>query len=43
MSKKLKSKCCERYKTGKKPCKGCPTVAGLSKKKRKKLLAKYRD
>jgi len=42
MSKKLKPKCCESYKEGKKLCSDCPKKARLGKQERKKLLAKYR-
>lgn len=41
MSKNLKSKCCKSYKEGK-PCKDCPKVEQLGKKKAKKLFDKYR-
>jgi hypothetical protein len=37
---KLKSECCAKYKRKAKCCKGCPLTAELSKKKRRKLLAK---
>ena len=38
----MKSSCCEKYKSGKKACKECPTLAALSKKERKKLRHQYR-
>lgn len=41
MGKKLKKECCKSYKEGK-PCKDCPKLAALGKKKAKKLLEKYR-
>lgn len=34
MSKKIKKKCCERFKKGKKACDGCPVMAQLAKGKR---------
>lgn len=37
---KKKSECCEKYKKGK-PCKDCPYLASLPKKKRKKVREKY--
>lgn len=37
MSKK--NECCEKYKKGK-PCKDCPYLTSLPKKKRKKILKK---
>jgi hypothetical protein len=41
--KKSKSDgCCKRYKKGKRPCEGCPRMAGLDKQDRRKLLEKYR-
>ena len=41
VGKKLKSKCCKSYKEGK-ACKECPKLAGLTKKQKKKFLARYR-
>lgn len=41
--KRIKSECCERYKDGRKPCKGCPTVSKLIKKRIKKLMEQYRE
>ncbi len=37
-----KHKCCKSYKKKGKACKGCPKTAGLRKRKRKRLLRKYR-
>lgn len=34
--------CCEKYKKKGKPCSDCPRFADLSKKKRRKLLAKFK-
>jgi hypothetical protein len=42
MSRKLKPKCCESFKEGKKFCEDCPRKARLGKGERKTLLAKYR-
>jgi len=44
MGKKAKNLgCCERFKEKRKsPCKDCPLMATLSKKQRKKRLARYR-
>ena len=39
---KLKKDCCERYKKKGKACKRCPTMAGLGKKKRRKLLRRFK-
>lgn len=39
---KRKSECCERYKKKGKACKDCPTMAALGKKKRRKLIRKYK-
>jgi len=43
MGKKAKRLgCCERFKEKRKgPCKDCPLIATLSKKERKKLLARH--
>ena len=38
----LKSKCCLKYAAKAKACKGCPVMAGFSKKKRKKKLGKIK-
>ena len=40
--KKPHKDCCERYRKKDTFCKDCPTVAGLGKKKRRKLLAKLK-
>lgn len=42
MGKKVKSKCCKRFEDGKELCKDCPKRLELSKKERKRLLAKYK-
>ena len=34
----MKSSCCESYKKKGKACKKCPVMAGLSRKKVKKLI-----
>jgi hypothetical protein len=35
--------CCERFKEKKgKACKGCPLMAGLGKKERRKVVEKWR-
>lgn len=39
---KLKSKCCKKYKRKADGCKGCPLMAELTKKQRRKLLKKAR-
>lgn len=39
---KLKSSCCAKYERKAKACKGCPVLAVLSKKKRRKKLDKVR-
>lgn len=36
------SKCCKKYERKAKACSGCPVLAVLSRKQRKKLLAKAR-
>lgn len=36
------SGCCKRYKKKGKPCSDCPKMARLNKKKRRKLLRKYK-
>ncbi len=40
--RKLKETCCKKYEKGKKACKRCPIMAQLSKKRRKKLVAKFK-
>lgn len=40
--KKLKSSCCKSYKKKGKGCKGCPVLAPLSKKARRKLLRRVK-
>lgn len=37
---KLKSKCCKKFWRKAKACKNCPVMAVLSKKKRRRKLAK---
>ena len=37
-----KAECCESYKKKGKPCGDCPEMARLGKKKRRKLLKRYR-
>lgn len=39
---KPKKDCCERYKRKGRACKGCPTVADLGKKERRRLLRKFK-
>jgi hypothetical protein len=38
---KAQEACCDKYRQKGKACGDCPLMAGLSKKKRKKLLAQY--
>jgi hypothetical protein len=42
MGDKGKDRCCERYREGKKLCKGCPLRETLTKKARRKLREKHR-
>ncbi|MCZ7650368.1 MAG: hypothetical protein M5U13_04040 [Thermoanaerobaculia bacterium] len=42
MAKKDRDDCCERYREGKKLCKGCPLRETLTKKERRKLREKHR-
>ena len=39
---KLKKHCCEKYRRKAKACKGCPVMAVLSKKKRRRELDRVR-
>lgn len=39
---KIKSSCCAKYERKAKACKGCPVMALLSKKKRRRQLDKIR-
>jgi hypothetical protein len=39
---KLKKHCCEKYRRKAKVCKGCPVMALLSDKKRRRRLKKIR-
>ena len=39
---KRQSDCCERYKKKGRACKNCPKMTGLGKKKRRKLLKKFK-
>ena len=36
--KKLKSKCCKKFRKKSKACSSCPLMAALSKKERKALI-----
>ena len=38
----MKTKCCKKYQKKGKACKNCPIVMVMKKKKRKKLLEKYK-
>jgi hypothetical protein len=37
---KLKSRCCEKYKRKAKACRGCPVIAVLGVKRRRRVLKK---
>lgn len=39
---KSKSDCCKKYEKKGKACEGCPLMASLSRKQRKKVLGKAR-
>ena len=39
---KLKKHCCEKYRRKAKACKGCPVMAVLSEKRRRRRLKKIR-
>ncbi len=39
---KLEKRCCEKYRRKARACKGCPLMAGLGAKQRKRRLKKIR-